>query len=212
MYIYISILYSIASVTEWILHKYWMHSEKNKDHKYHHATVTQFYRQNKLIHEQEIISPFMLVQSNAKLPIYISYKAPLDDLIFGWNFTFGTFFSTWFLSSAFLYSYPFHLIQYISTPVSIEYHTIVVLCFAFGFSMLWNTLHLAMHHYEGPSYSWRRAFPRIPVSNKTIIKLFPYHYHHHIIHHQNPNYNYNVIYLGADAVFGSLRIVPFWKK
>jgi hypothetical protein len=178
--IYFSMIYSVASITEWVIHRYVMHVYSFKTsfgllHKTHHLNTLTHY----------------------------------ESSVFDWNFTASTFFSTWFITTGGLYwIHPVFL-----ETISMEIHTGVILIFAVGFTLIWNTIHPDIHKHPHPRarlYPWYVICPSVFVyfpSWKPILRtLFRWHYKHHLIHHTYPYCNYNVVFLGADIVFGTQKM------
>jgi hypothetical protein len=214
---YVCFIYFIASVTEWVIHRYMMHSpfifpypcssqhqrlllKTNFGglHKHHHASVLRIRISNTLnpkLDTLQQIQEWMCVSSNATL----------DALIFNWNFTVAVFFSTWFLTFT-GWSICF------SSILTIECHTTMVAFFAIGFTLIWNTIHPDMHSHafkESLNYPWWVVCPSLfvyfPNVKPFVRRLFYLHYRHHCIHHLYSSWNYNVVFLGADILFGTQK-------
>jgi hypothetical protein len=74
---------------------------------------------------------------------------------------------------------------------------------ALGFSAVWNTVHPDMHAYAGP---FPRMPPRLPgLRTARAGLLFRNHEAHHQIKGPRKG-NYNVVFLGADELFGTNRL------
>ena len=70
-----------------------------------------------------------------------------------------------------------------------------------GFSAVWNSVHPDMHGYEGP---FPRMPPRVPGLRARGVLARNHELHHQV---KGPRKgNYNVVFLGADELFGANRM------
>ena len=76
-----------------------------------------------------------------------------------------------------------------------------------GFSAVWNSVHPDMHGYEG---EFPRMPPRVPGLRARGILARNHELHHQV---KGPRKgNYNVVFLGADELFGANRMHDVRKK
>jgi hypothetical protein len=188
--VYGLLVYSMFSMTEWFVHKYIMHGDKDK---------TSFARDH-IVHHIHTL-PDMKLSSSSE------YGDNIDKylgLYFIWRSSIVVFFIG--CTQCFILNY--------ITGLNVSAFYIITLVFIFCLyqSSFWNTIHPDIHEIplnltwkEGiPGWNgWKHLFSTITIDNITLYDwLKANHRMHHLRKGTNKG-NYNVTLPGADFIFGS---------
>lgn len=189
--IYIILVYGMFSITEWIVHKYIMHGDKDK---------TSFARDH-IVHHIHTL-PDMKLKNSAE------YGENVDKylgLYFVWHSSIIVFF---------VGCIECFILRYITgLDVSAYFIITLVSFFCLYQSSFWNTIHPDIHDIssnllwkEGiPGCNlWKHALGMIPVNNN--MSLYDWLKANHRMHHLRKGAlkgNYNVTLPGADFIFGT---------
>lgn len=184
--IFLVVAYIVASILEWIIHKYIMHAKTGilhelagRDHIRHHLQVNS---------DMSLNTP----HDNAE-GIYFKYTATIVSfLVF---FAIMTVLSKYVLH----FSLPIWLIAVL---------TFAIVCFH---HFMWNSIHSSMHNHDAP---YNDGIPRSNSFLKGT-KYYDYLDWYHTIHHLEKGPmkgNYNVCFPFADYLFGTYRTKVYQPK
>ena len=187
---YIIILYFVFSITEWLVHKYIMHGDKDK------TTIAR----DHVIHHIHTLPTMKLVTSD-------TYGADIDKYL-------GLYF-TW-KSSIIVFCIGIiegFMVRNISGfHVSNFFIIIIVSILCVYQSSFWNTIHPDIH-YITTKLSWREGIPGwngwkylfglIPIQNSNLYEWLKQNHRMHHLRKGVQKGNFNVTLPGADFIFGS---------
>ena len=188
--IYIVLVYGMFSITEWIVHKYIMHGDKDK---------TSFARDH-IVHHIHTLPDMKLKNST-------EYGENMDKylgLYFVWKSSIIVFF---------VGCIECFILRYI-TGLGVSAYFIITLVsfFCLYQSSFWNTIHPDIHDVslnllwkEGiPGCNlWKHALGTIPVNNMSLYDWLKANHRMHHLRKGALKGNYNVTLPGADFIFGT---------
>lgn len=176
-----ALLWLSASLVEWVLHKYVMHCTQ-------HAPW---------IKSMPLVQSACVTHHRHHLSVNpdmsMDHVADVHELVFDWKTTAQV--GAIVLPAMFAWNWGVGL----RVPTAVV--CVTVIAFTIGFSTIWNTIHPAMHEYEGPIPA---LLPRLPVKPERGL-LFRNHEAHHQIKGERKG-NYNVVFLGADELLNTNRM------
>jgi len=173
-FIFFTSAYLLASVEEWFAHKYIMHVPS--------SIFNRVYENHKLHH----------IQTNTDYTIkngieYICFDVMTFD-------GFIQFTVCFLLNTGILY-----LLFYNDISFCVIYMTVLV--FLVANILVWNTIHSYTHGLDAYEICNPKGIPRKYINEKNwYVNLL---INNHKAHHYNSTGNYNIVFPGADFLFGS---------
>jgi hypothetical protein len=186
---FILLLYVFLSISEFLIHKYVMHADKNSD-------LSKF--------AQYI--PFLNTIYNRTNVTHIEHHLEVEpDMSLNGNKNKGSLFMGWKAYPPILAMFLVcSILSKIITNYSISYINLFILSIitTFIWEFIWNKVHVKMHNYD-IDYSIKEGPYDENLFNLDIVKdiLYQNHKMHHLQKGERKG-NYNVILLGADEWFG----------
>jgi len=175
--IFITTLYAAFSVQEWLAHKYLMHTHLN-------IKALQKVYANHLRHHNKTKHDYTIENND---PEYICVDlSTLDD----------------FFQYVLLYTvntgifYIFFKNELTFTTISIHVHLFLIVNI-----LVWNTFHSYIHGLDAYEICKPPGIPRRFINEKNIYTRWLIE--NHKAHHSNPKGNYNIVFPGADYLFGT---------
>ncbi len=190
--IYGLVAYIMASLFEWFSHKYVMHCfqyMKWLEHIPHSHFIFGRFAQNCHHHKQHHMS----VNPNMTL----NHVENKYELVFGW--------STLILATILIALGMIPVISLLNLQITLKQNLLFTSSMALIFGLVWNSIHPKMHDHPVPN-SVSEAPPNIGIPTPPT-NLY---YRNHEIHHQvkgDRKGNYNVVFLGADELLDTNRLV-----
>ena len=168
-------VYLGASIQEWFFHKYLMHKPS-------FAIFEQLYRNHKA-HHTNTKSDYSIVNNN---PEYICFEIlSLDGIIQ----TFIVFFIN--TTGYYMMFYP---------SISFTMVSITVAALLFINIIVWNTYHAHVHGFDASVIC---NPPGFQIDESSFVSKW--YIQNHEAHHDNKNTNYNIVFPGADFLFGTYQ-------
>jgi hypothetical protein len=194
---FVFLLYAVFSITEYVVHKYLMHSPKHK-----HNILSL----NHWTHHEHTLNNMNLKNSETYNAISNKYLG----LYFTWSYSLMVLF-VGLVECYLLYLF----LKCVKIDINETFCVLCVTLFSIYQTSFWNTIHPDIHNvkegitiYEGiPGWNgWKILFSSIYLDeNMDLYKWFKInHTLHHLIKGSDKG-NYNVTLPGADWLFGKLN-------
>ena len=176
--IFFTLVYLAASIQEWFFHKYLMHTPG-------FAIFDKVY-QNHISHHRNTKSDYSIVNNN---PEYICFEVfSLDGIIqmvVVFSINVGGFY---------ILFHPYISLVIISITIAMTLFINIV---------VWNTYHAYVHGFDANDICTPLGVKRTLIHESNAISSW--FINNHRTHHDTKKSNYNIVFPGADFIFGTYR-------
>lgn len=180
MSIFFCSVYLAATVEEWFIHKYVMHSVNNR--------YTQKIYKNHILHHKRTQPDFSIEN---RLTEYICFEfLSIDGLL--------QLFAGFAINTLLFY-------VIFQEYISLLAISSTILTFLLGNVVVWNTCHSYIHNMDAFEICSAIGLPRKYINEKNIYMNWSIN--NHRAHHFYNNSNYNIVFPGADFLFGTHKII-----
>lgn len=174
-------LYLSATIQEWIFHKYLLHS-KTFD------LLEEMYK-NHMLHHANTLSDYSIRNNNTEYICFDFFS--IDGIVQG--------FVIFYVNVGFLYAIFYPNISMMIIQLSVAF---MLFCNIF----IWNTIHSHVHGFDASIICSPKGISKknmILLENNIIIDWF---IKNHQKHHDNKDTNFNIVFPGADYLFGTRNV------
>ena len=190
---FILLFYLFGTISEYLIHKYIMHANKNK----------LYY---KILHKIPLIKNILLKNNKVHINHHLNIKKNMNlkknkkyGMYMGWNTT--------ILGIIVLFIILTLSTKFSNYKLSFNKKIIISIITSFMWNYIWNKTHPQMHNYKS-DFSIKNGPHDNNLLDLTFITniLYKNHQNHHLQKGKRKG-NYNVILLGADEWFGQNNII-----